>query len=96
MDDAGAVVEPTNEVRPLALRVGVAIWLISWIPIPVIFGIKHPGREVLWVVQFLVGLVGIAIAGKVFAATIKRVGLRRSPRILGGAFIHGRMPLEPE
>ena len=83
-----------GEVRPLALRAGVAIWLFSWIPFAAIFHVHHPGREIIWIAQFLIGLVGIALAGKVFFAAVKGVGLRKSPRILWSAFLHGRMPME--
>jgi hypothetical protein len=88
---------PAPVVHPLALRVGVGIWLFSWIPLAGLLGLHAPERQVVWILQFLIGLVGIAIAGKTFFDVAKQAGWRRTPRIMWSAFIHGRatIPAEP-
>ena len=65
----------------MRLRLGVLIWLVSWIPLGVIFGIRHPWLEVVWGIQITLGLVGLALAGSAFAAAVKMSGWRRAPAV---------------
>ena len=39
----------------LRLRGGIALWLASWIPLPLILGITGPARYVIWGLQFAIG-----------------------------------------
>jgi hypothetical protein len=76
----------TGTVR---LRIGIALWLASWLPIPLLLGVTGDLRYVIWGIQVIVGIVGLAIAGTQFAATIKSVGWRATPGAAWSAFVHG-------
>lgn len=71
------------------LRLGIVLWLGSWLPIPLVLGISGQGRYVIWGVQFVVGAIGLVLAGSAFVDAVKRLGWRRAPRALGRALIHG-------
>ena len=81
---------PDPTARPLALRVGVILFVVSWLPIPWLFGIDGGGRAAIWTVQVIIGLIGLAIAGREFVALIKSYGRRRAPKAMWNALIHGR------
>jgi hypothetical protein len=72
----------------LRLRAGVILWLLSWTPIPVIFGISGVARTIVWGMQALIGIFGLALAGSSFAATVKQVGWKHAPRVVWHVLIH--------
>lgn len=71
------------------LRLGIALWLVSWLPIPLVLGITGKGRYVIWAVQIVIGATGLVLAGSAFVDAVKRLGWKRAPRALGRALIHG-------
>jgi hypothetical protein len=71
------------------LRLGIALWLLSWVPIPILLGISGRGRYLIWGVQILIGLIGLAVAGSAFVEAVKRVGWRSAPGVLWRALLHG-------
>ena len=71
------------------LRAGILLWLLSWVPIPILFGISGWARYAVWGVQIVVGLAGLALAGSAFFDAVKQLGWRRAPAALGRALIHG-------
>ena len=73
----------------LRLRGGIALWLASWIPLPLILGITGPARYVIWGLQFAIGAAGLALAGSVFVAAVKAVGWKRAPSVLWHALLRG-------
>ena len=73
----------------LRLRGGIALWLASWIPIPLILGVTGPARYVIWGLQFAIGAAGLALAGSVFVATVKAVGWKRAPAAVLHALLRG-------
>ena len=78
--------------RPYAvarLRLGVVLWLASWAPIPILFGITGWARYAVWGVQIVIGLLGLALAGSAFFDAVKGVGWRRAPGVLWRALLHG-------
>ena len=79
----------------MKLRVGVLLWLISWIPIPVIFGIEGNARVATWCVQIVVGLVGLALAGTAFAELVKACGWKRAIPLAANAVWTGHVPDSP-
>ena len=97
---------PSSSTR---LRVGLAIWLVSWVPFPVILlAIGHRfgwGQDdasasrflaIAWTVQIVLGLVGVAIAGSAAIGVVKAVGWRRLPRVAWAAIRHGEVDITPE
>ena len=71
------------------LRVGIVLWAVSWMPIAELVGAGTKLRLAIWTVQFLVGMVGLALAGSTFVAAVKHDGWRRAPRALWRGLIHG-------
>jgi hypothetical protein len=71
------------------LRAGIVLWLLSWTPIPVLLGLHGWARYAVWGVQFVVGLIGLALAGSAFFDAVKHLGWKRAPGALGRALIHG-------
>jgi len=71
------------------LRLGIILWLASWIPIPIILGISGKGRYLIWGLQFVIGAIGLVLAGSAFVDAVKHLGWKRAPRALGRAVIHG-------
>jgi hypothetical protein len=78
------------------LRLGISLWLLSWIPIPILLGISGTGRYVIWGVQIVVGLIGLALAGSAFFEAAKQLGWKRAPAALGRALLRGdEKPVTP-
>jgi hypothetical protein len=71
------------------LRLGIVLWLVSWMPIPIILGISGKGRYLIWGAQFVVGAIGLVLAGSAFFDAVKHLGWKRAPRALGRALVHG-------
>ena len=63
------------------LRVGIVLWLLSWVPYGVILGLHHPWLQVTWAIEVALGVVGLALAGTVFAAAVKTAGWRHAPGV---------------
>jgi hypothetical protein len=77
------------------LRVGVILWLLSWVPFAVMVGATGSARVLIWTVQVIVGIVGLAIAGTAFAATIRSVGWRHAPSMAWKSLVHGSPSVPP-
>ncbi len=75
----------------MRLRLGVLLWLASWIPVGVIFGVRAPALQVVWGVQVAIGIAGLALAGTEFAGAVKTSGWRRAP----GVAWHGLRGAKP-
>jgi hypothetical protein len=71
------------------LRIGVFLWLLSWIPYGIIFGLSGAALTAAWGVEILLGIVGIAVAGAEFAAAVKVSGWKRAPGVAWHALVHG-------
>ena len=80
---------PRGRLAATRLRLGILLWLLSWVPIPILFGITGPARYAVWGVQIVIGLLGLALAGSAFFDAVKHVGWRRAPGALGRALLHG-------
>jgi len=71
------------------LRVGVTLWLLSWIPYGVLLGLSGWWLTVSWGVEILLGVTGLALAGTEFAEAIKGHGWREAPAVVWHAFREG-------
>ena len=86
--------------RATRLRAGLALFVLSWVPVAQIIiwgaGITEPRagqfRAAVWTVQFLVGFVGIALAGAESIRMARGLGWRRAPFALWTMFRTGRSP----
>jgi hypothetical protein len=65
----------------LRLRAGVVLWFASWVPYGVLLGLSSPWLELSWAFEVLLGVLGVALAGSVFAASVKEAGWRHAPGV---------------
>jgi hypothetical protein len=72
------------------LRLGVVLWLLSWIPYGIILGLNGTALTVAWAIEILLGIAGLALAGTEFAQAVKASGWKRAPGLAWHALIHGR------
>src|SRR3954452_21080421 len=83
-----AVEPPPASPSGFRIRLGVSLVILSWMPIAqlVISVASLSGsradtvRLTIWGVQVVIGLAGVAIAGKPAVEIVKRVGWRHAPR----------------
>ena len=80
----------TRENHEVKLRIGVVLWLLSWIPYGIILGLDDLALTLAWTFEITLGLVGIALAGSEFAQAIKAKGWKGAPRVAWDALIHGK------
>ena len=86
----------------LRLRVGILLIALSWFPFAqiLIYIAQNNGkltsdssantfRLVVWGIQIVVGLVGVALVGKLAVEEAKKAGWRKTPRRLWELFRHG-------
>ena len=72
------------------LRLGILLWLLSWIPYGWILGITGPWLTLVWTIEIALGLAGLAIAGTEFARAAKECGWKRTPAVAWHAIVHGQ------
>ena len=76
------------------MRVGVALWLLSWVPYGIILGVPAEWIPVTIGFEILLGIIGIALAGGEFGRAVKAEGWRRAPKIAWHAFRTGEQVAE--
>ncbi len=74
----------------MRLRLGVVLWLLSWVPYGVILGLDGTALTLAWGFEILLGIVGLALAGTEFAQAVKAKGWKRAPGVAWHALRHGR------
>lgn len=82
--------QPTEDGVPLPARVegaarirfGIGLILVSWLPIAWLVSASAELRAVIWGVQIVIGLIGVAIAGRETVRVAKSSGWRNSPRVV--------------
>ena len=72
------------------MRVGVLLWVLSWVPYGIILGLSGAAFTIAWAVEVLLGLAGLSIGGAEFARAIKAKGWRGAPRVAWHAMLHGK------
>jgi hypothetical protein len=81
----------------LRIRLGVGLVVLSWLPIAqVVIALDSLSgsqaekvRLAIWGVQIVIGILGVAVAGRPTVDVVKRVGWRRAPRVLWGLLWRG-------
>ena len=73
----------------MRLRVGVTLWVLSWVPYGVILGLSGVWLTLSWGFEILLGITGLALAGTEFAEAIKANGWKKAPAEVWHAFRHG-------
>ena len=74
----------------MKLRLGITLWILSWVPYGLILGLSGAGLTAAWTVEILMGIVGLAIAGTEFAQAIKDSGWKGAPAIAWHAMLRGK------
>ncbi len=74
----------------MRLRVGIGLWLLSWVPYGLILGLTGVWLTAAWTFEILLGIVGLAIAGTEFAQAVKDTGWKRAPLVAWNAMLHGQ------
>jgi hypothetical protein len=98
------VASPPLSPSGIRIRVGVSLVILSWIPVAqvviAIASLSGSGaqkvRLAIWGAQIVIGLAGIAVAGKPTIEIVKRVGWRRAPRVVWSLLWRGEAPAAPE
>jgi hypothetical protein len=75
--------------HPLRLRLGIVLWLLSWVPYGLILGMAGAWLTAAWTFEILLGLVGLALAGAEFAGAVKECGWKGAPKVAWHALLHG-------
>jgi hypothetical protein len=71
------------------MRIGVVLWILSWIPYGIILGLDGAALTIAWTVEIGLGIVGIALAGSEFAQAVKARGWKGAPGVAWRALVHG-------
>ena len=97
--------EPIENPRARALRIrfGVCLVVASWLPIAqVTIWLTAPSssqadrtRAVIWGIQVVVGLIGVAVAGSQTIQVAKSVGWRGAPRAVWRLIRSPNAPVDP-
>jgi hypothetical protein len=74
----------------MKLRLGVILWLLSWVPYGILLGFDGVWLTVSWAFEITLGIVGLALAGSEFGQAVKQRGWRGAPRVAWRALVHGR------
>jgi hypothetical protein len=72
------------------LRLGITLWILSWVPYGLIFGLSGAWLTAAWTVEILLGISGLAIAGTEFAQAVKDGGWKGAPAIAWNTMVHGK------
>jgi hypothetical protein len=73
----------------MKLRIGILLWLLSWVPYGVILGLSGKALTAAWAVEITLGIVGLALAGTEFAQAVKAEGWKGAPKVAWRAMLHG-------
>ena len=89
-------------MKTFRLRLGILLMALSWFPFAqiLIYIAQHNGkltspsaanefRLIVWGIQVVVGLVGVAFVGKLAVEEAKKAGWRKTPRRLWQLFRYG-------
>ena len=72
----------------MKIRLGIMLWILSWIPYGLIFGLSGAALTIAWTVEILLGITGLAIAGTEFAQAVKDKGWKGAPAVAWRSLVH--------
>ena len=73
----------------MRLRLGITLWVLSWVPYGLILGVSGWWFTLTLGFEILLGLIGLALAGSEFAAAVKQCGWKGAPRVVWHSLKHG-------
>jgi hypothetical protein len=71
------------------LRIGIILWILSWVPYGIILGLDGAALTLAWTFEILLGIVGLALAGTEFGQAVKEHGWKGAPKVAWKALLHG-------
>jgi hypothetical protein len=84
------------------LRLGILLFVVSWLPIAqILLWIAHNHNKLtsehssqifricIWTFQLIIGVIGVWLAGKIVIKEAKGEGWKKAPRRLWKLFWHG-------
>ena len=74
----------------MRLRIGVVLWVLSWVPYGILLGLSGAWLTLSWAFEIGLGVAGLALAGTEFAQAVKQKGWRGAPRVAWSALKHGK------
>ena len=74
----------------MKLRLGITLWILSWVPYGLILGLSGASLTIAWTVEILLGITGLAIAGTEFAQAVRDRGWKGAPAVAWRSLVHGR------
>ena len=74
----------------MKLRLGIALWALSWVPYGLILGLSGAWLTAAWTAEVVLGIVGLALAGTEFAHAVKDRGWRGAPAVAWRAMLRGK------
>ena len=74
----------------MKLRLGIVLWILSWVPYGLILGLSGVPLTIAWAVEVLLGLTGLAIAGTEFAQAVKDKGWKGAPAVAWRSLADGK------
>ena len=81
---------PTCKDQGVKLRLGITLWILSWVPYGLILGLSGASLTIAWTVEILLGITGLAIAGTEFAQAVRDRGWKGAPAVALRSLVHGR------
>lgn len=73
----------------MRIRLGVVLWILSWVPYGLILGLSGASLTVAWTFEILLGIAGLGVAGSEFAQAVKDKGWKGAPSIVWNSLLHG-------
>ena len=93
-----------HHVSATRLRIGLTVWLISWLPFPLLLlAIAHSNGNytsaqqssaflaTCYAVQYAIGFIGLLVAGSEAIKLVKSGGWRGLPKRLWRVIRHGKL-----
>ena len=82
----------------MKFRLGVILWLLSWIPYGILLGLEGLWLTVTLTFEIVLGIIGLALAGSEFGRAVKQHGWKGAPAVVWQALVNGKNvdELEPE
>jgi hypothetical protein len=72
------------------LRLGIVLWILSWVPYGLILGLSGLSLTIAWTIEILLGITGLALAGTEFAQAVKDKGWKGAPAVAWSSLVHGK------
>ncbi len=73
----------------MKIRLGIVLWILSWVPYGLILGLSGPSLTVAWTLEILLGISGLGLAGSEFAQAVKDKGWKGAPSVAWNSMLHG-------